>query len=116
MKKLEFEKYREHILNHMEGDTHKLAETIEIYKDLRDSNGTLWGAVDTMCQYGLFDVYFSDCLETLKEIYGDEFDENKYITKNREWRWKNNECYLWTVYKAKIAKTIEIMEKKGEIE
>ena len=115
MKKLEFEKYREHILNHMDGDIQKLSETIKQYKTLRESNGTLYGAVDTMCQYGLFDIYFSDCLETLKWVYGDEFDESKYITKNREWRWKNDENYLWTVYKAKIAKAIEIMVKKGEI-
>lgn len=115
MKKAEFEKYRKHILDYMDGDTHKLAKTIEIYKDLRESHGTLWGAVDTMCQYGLFDVYYNDCLETLKWVYGDEFDESKYITKEGEWRWKNNECYVWAIYKAKIAKAIEMMGKNGEL-
>ena len=29
------------------------------------------------------------------------------------YRWKNDECYAWTVYKHKVALTIETMEKKG---
>lgn len=112
MKNIEYRKFREHILDHMDGGIKELKKTIEDYKELRESNGTLWGAVDTMCQYGLFDVYYDQVLDTLKEVYGDEFDERKYITKDRQWRWKNNEAYIWTVYKAKIAKTIEIMIKK----
>lgn len=115
MKNIEYRKFREHILDHMDGGIEELKKTIEDYKELRESNGTLWGAVDTMCQYGLFDVYYDQVLDTLKEVYGDEFDESKYITKDRQWRWKNNDAYIWTAYKAKIAKTIEIMIKKGEI-
>ncbi len=115
MKKLEFEKFREHVLGHMDDDLENLEKTIKQYKDLRESNGTLYGAIDTMCQYGLFDVYFSDCLETLKWVYGDEFDESRYITKDREWRYKKGENYLWTVYKWKIASTIKMMIKKGEV-
>lgn len=115
MKKAEFEKYRGHILDHIDGGTKELANTVKQYKDIRESNGTLWGAVDTMCQSRLFDVCCSDCLKTLKWVYGDEFDESKYITKNGDWRLKNNERYIWVIYKAKIAKAIEIMEKKGEL-
>lgn len=116
MTSIEYRKYRQHILDHMDGDLKVLKGTIKAYKELRESNGTLWGAVDTMCQFGVFDVYYSDVLDTLRDVYGDEFDESRYITKDRQWRWKNNEAYIWTVYKAKIAKTIEIMEKKGELD
>lgn len=115
MTNIEYRKYRQHILDHMDGSLEKLKNTIKDYKELRESNGTLWGAVDTMCQWGLFDVYYSDVLDTLKDVYGDKFDESKYITKDRQWRFKNNEAYCWTVYKAKIAKTIETMFKKGEL-
>lgn len=114
MKSIEYRKFREHILDHMES-VERLKEELDRYLLLPESNGTLWGAVDTMCQYGLFDVYYDQVLDTLKEVYGDEFDESKYLTKDRQWRWKNNEAYIWTVYKAKIAKTIEMMYKKGEL-
>lgn len=115
MKKIEYEKFREHVLAHMDDNPKKLKDTIEDYLELRESKGTLWGAVDTMCQWGLFDCYYDQCLESLKEVYGDEFDESKYFTKDRQLRWRKNEAYVWTVYKAKIYKTIEMMIKKGEI-
>jgi len=114
MTNIEYRKFREHVLGHMDGNMKKLKNYINEYKTLRESKGTLWGAVDTMCQYGLFDVYYDQCLETLKNVYGDEFDESKYITKDRQWRWKNNDAYIWTVYKAKIAKTIEKMIKEKD--
>lgn len=114
MKKLEFEKLKEHILEHMES-VEKLYSTIENYKKLPESEGNFWKTIDTMCQYGLFDVYHNQCLETLKEVYGDKFDESRYITKDRQWREKGGETYIWTAYKAKIAKTIELMKKNGEI-
>ena len=114
MKKIEYERFKEHILDYFP-DTKELKNEIERYKTIPDSHGTLWGAVDTMCQYGLFDVYYGQCLDTLKEVYGDEFDESRYFTKKGDWRWQKNTCYLWTVYKAKICKTIEMMIKKGEL-
>lgn len=115
MKRLEYENFVKHILGHMDENPQKLEDTIKDYSTLRESKGTLWGTIDTMCQWGVFDCYYDQCLETLKWVYGDEFDENKYITKNRQWRWKNDEAYIWTVYKAKIAKAIEMMIQKGEI-
>jgi len=115
MTNIEYRKYRQHILDHLDGGLEELKDTIKTYKKLRESNGTLWGAVDTMCQYGEFDVYYSQVLETLFEVYGKDYDESKYLTKTGEIRWKNGEAYCWTVYKAKIARTIEIMIKKGEI-
>jgi len=112
MTNTEYRKYRQHILDYMDDDLKKLKSKLEDYKTLPESGGTLRGAIDTMCQYGIFDVYYDQCLETLKEIYGDEFDESRYITKGRQWRFKGREAYIWTIYKAKITKTIELMYKK----
>ena len=49
-------------------------------------------------------------------IYGDDFKESVYFTKNGDYREKNNETYCWTVYKNKICRTIETMIKKGELD
>lgn len=113
MTNIEYRKFRQHILDHMELD--ELKDNLERYKKRYEANGTLWGAVETMCQDGCFDVYYSQVLETLFEVYGKNYDESKYLTKTGDLRWKNGTAYCWTVYKAKLAKTIEIMEKKGEI-
>lgn len=115
MKIVEYNKFVDHILGRMNDNPEKLKRTVEDYLELRESKGTLWGAVDTMCQYGLFDCYYSQCLNTLKEVYGDEFDESKYITKDGQWRWRNGDAYIWTVYKSKICKTIEMMKEKRYI-
>lgn len=115
MTNIEYRKYREHILDHMDNDLEKLKSEVKRFKELPESNNTIWGAVDTMCQYGVFDVYYSDVLETLEDIYGSEFDKTKYIKKDGGLKTKNGETYCWKVYKAKISRAIEIMEKNGEI-
>lgn len=115
MTNIEYCKFRQHILNHMENSLEELKNIIKIYKSLKETNGTLWGAVNAMCKYNVFDVYYGDVMETLKNVYGDKFDESKYLTEDGQYRVKNNETYCWKVYKAKIFKTIEIMEKKGEL-
>ena len=48
MKNIEYRKFRQHILDRMDNNPKKLKKTIEDYLELRESNGTLWGAVDTM--------------------------------------------------------------------
>lgn len=66
-----------------------------------------------MVQDGCFDCYYDSVIDTLKTVYGDDFKEDVYFTKDGSYRWKNDECYCWTVYKHKVALTIETMEKKG---
>ena len=66
-----------------------------------------------MVQDGCFDCYYDSVISTLKAVYGDDFKEDVYFTKDGSYRWKNDECYAWTVYKHKVALTIETMEKKG---
>lgn len=113
MTNTEYRKFREHILDHMELDD--LKDNLKRYKERYEANGTLWGAVETMCQDGCFDVYYGQVLDTLKDVYGEKYDESKYLTKDGDIRFKNNTAYCWTIYKAKLAKTIENMEKNGEI-
>lgn len=112
MTKLEYEKFKEHILEHFD-DAKTFKEELDCY--IKEAKGNIYQAAYIMCQYGCFDIYYNDCLETLKDVYGDDFDESKYITKDEAWRYKNNEAYIWTVYKAKIARAIDMMYKKGEL-
>ena len=113
MTNTEYRRFKAHIYNYL--DPKELKDTLKTYKKLRESNGTTWGAAQTMVQRGVFDCCHSSVMDTLRYVYGDDFKESVYLTKDGEYREKNNETYCWTVYKAKIARTIEIMEKKGEI-
>lgn len=116
MRKLEYEKFKEHILEYYESPKELLKEIRHYQATIPEaSGGTIFIAIDAMCQYGCFDVYYRQVLDTLKDVYGDEYDESKYLTKNGEIRFKNNAAYCWTVYKAKIARTIYEMYKKGEL-
>lgn len=112
MKKVEFEKFVEHILGHFDGKEEDLKSCIERYKEDRDSGGTLNGAIDLMCQYGVFDVYYDDVEETLRDIYGEDYDSSKYFNKDGSWKFRNGENYIWTIYKSKITTTINKMIEK----
>lgn len=62
---------------------------------------------------GWFLSYFEDVENFLKKLYGEEYDEKIYKTKNGEFRYKNGEVYVWTVYTNKIAKVIEKIIKEA---
>ena len=113
MRKLEYEKFKEHVLSFYESPK-ELSDEIAHYKTALNIN-SLFNAIDTMCQYGCFEIYYADILDDFKKVYGDEYDESKYLTKKGEVRFKNNEAYCWTIYKAKVARTIYEMYKKGEL-
>lgn len=115
MTKLEYEKFREHILEFYENPKELRDEITHYQVVIPEAGGSLYNAVDTMCQYGCFEVYYHDVLEVLKNVYGDDYDDSKYVTKDGNLRYKNNEVYCWTIYKAKLAKTIEMMYKKGDL-
>lgn len=112
MKKLEYEKFKEHILSSM--DIEDLKANLETYGKLSGCDSTYQRAKQ-MVQYGSFECYFSGVIDVLKDVYGDDFKEDVYFTKDGDYRWKNDECYCWTVYKHKVALTIETMVKKGEL-
>lgn len=112
MKKIEYENFKKHILDYM--SVEDLKETLKTYRNLVHCDYTYVKAKQ-MVQDGCFACYYADVLDILKSIYGDDYKEDVYFTKDGELRWKNDECYCWTVYKHKIALTIETMEKKGEL-
>ena len=112
MTNIEYRKFKAHIFMHLDAD--ELADILYGYLH-KDENRTLWGGVEMMCKEGYFNKTYGQVLDTLKYIYGDKYDESKYLTENGGIRVKNGVAYCWIVYKAKIAKTIEIMIKKGDI-
>ena len=112
MRTAEYNNYKKHILEYMEAEDIKA--NIEAFKERRDCP-TTWKAGEMMTQDGFFACYYSQVIEVLKEIYGKDYKAETYETKNGDLRWKNGEAYCWTIYKAKIARTIETMERKGEL-
>lgn len=59
-------------------------------------------------------VYYDDVYEDLKSIYGEKFKESTYKTKSGDWKYKDGEPYVWTIYKAKLAKAIaDELDKEG---
>lgn len=100
----EFTNWRKHVLDYMTLEDIKAnLKGLDYIK-----KGTFAKAVE-MVQAGFFACYYNQCLDALKEVYADKFDESIYFTKKHEWRWRNGECCVWTVYKAKIALTVSKM-------
>lgn len=110
MKKVEYEKFEKLVLDSISKED--LKSTLETYGKMRGLDTTYLRAKQ-MVQDGCFDCYYSQVIDDLQWVYGDDFKEDVYFTKDGELRWKNDECYCWTVYEHKIALTIETMEKKG---
>lgn len=67
---------------------------------------TAYAQAQRLVQGGVFLCYHHEVLEQLKEWYGADFDESKYLTKNREWKIKGGKTYIWEVYKNHIAQAI----------
>lgn len=110
MLKAEFLKIENHILDFFDGDFEKFKKQFEVFLE-KEENAYRVGEI--MVSRGFFEVYFEDAENFLKELYGENFDENIYRTKNCEFRYKNGEVYVWTVYKNKLAKVIEKMFKEA---
>ena len=58
-----------------------------------------------------FACYNSQALEALRGFYGSDFDESRYINKDWSWKYKNGECYAWTIYTHNVAMAIEKMAR-----
>lgn len=112
MKKVEYEKFKKLVLDSLSKED--LKRTLETYSKMRGL-GTTYLRAKQMVQDGAFDCYYSQVIDDFQWVYGDDYKEDPYFTKDGELRWKNDECYAWTVYKHKMALTIETMEKKGEL-
>ena len=112
MRTAEYNKFKSHILDYMEAES--IRKQIKQYK-AHGKCATTWEAGQQMAQDGFFACYYSQVLNEFKNIYGEEYKPEIYETKSGDLRWKNGEAYCWTVYKAKIARTLETMERKGEL-
>lgn len=112
MKISEYNKFKTEILEYM--DIEDLKENLKNYKSFKNIYST-YQAGAQMVQDGCFACYYSQVLATLKDVYGTDYKAEAYETKDGQLRWKNGEAYCWTVYKHKMALTIETMEKKGDI-
>lgn len=117
MKTVEYHKFKGHILDYyMSIDD--LKEQLKVYDKIFEGTpfkGNIYHYGKQMVQDGFFDCYYQSAFGTLEFIYGDDFKRDVYLTKDGQFRWKNDEYYVWTVYKHKVALTIETMVKKGEL-
>lgn len=112
MKKTEYNKIKEYIMEFYEGGIKDLKAEVEHYKELPETHGLAYQAGLKMVEYGNFACYFGNVLDIMAEWYGDEFDETRYINKDETWKYKNGECYIWSVFKHKMAMAIEKMVKE----
>ena len=67
-----------------------------------------------MVDCGEFEVYYEGVEKFLEELCGEEYVEQFYKTKKGDFRVKNGEVYLWTVYKNKIARALVKMVEEVE--
>lgn len=102
MRKSEYNNYKKIILDHI-GDAKTFVEQVNAYYKKNYKAPTIWHACRQMALDGFYACYYSQVLDDLKAVYGDKYDETKYITKTGDIRYRNGEAYLWTIYTAKMA-------------
>lgn len=100
MKTREYQAYKKHILNYM---------TVDELKDNLECR-----TPKQLIRDGFFNCYFSQVLDTLKEVYGDEYKPETYFNKDETLKYRAGEAYCWTVYVNKMALTIEKLIKEQE--
>lgn len=110
MRKAEFQFFKNHILDFFDGDFEQLKKQVKIYHQEK----SYYRIGLKLAGSGFFDVYYVQCEKTLKKLYGEKYNENIYKTKKGDFRIKNGEIYIWTVYQNKIAKAIEKMMEDVE--
>lgn len=98
----------------------------EYYPDfnelLHDLNGgalprdiTPYAKAIRLVQNGGFAVYYTQVEEDMRGIYGDEYDESRYRKKSGEFKTKNGDVYIWSVYQHLLALAIEKMVKQAGV-
>lgn len=105
MKIQEYKKLKSIILSYID-DVPSMIENIKAHGQ----------GIQGWIQAGALACYYSTCDEELREVYGDDFKESVYYTKDGDYRWKNGEAYIWTVYKWKMGQAIEKLIKEWENE
>lgn len=103
MRKAEFQNYKNIILSHFDDDAKAFVEQVEAYHNKNYKAPTLWHACRQMALDGFFACYYSQVIDDLKAVYGEDFDDTKYFTKAGDLRYKGGDVYAWTVYTSKMA-------------
>ena len=112
MRNEEFQKIKKHIEAFYEGEKNAIKILEHTKKALKIEND--FECAIKMVDVGEFEAYIEDAEKFLKELYGEEYDENIYKTKKGDFRIKNGEVYIWAVYKNKIASALVKMAKEVE--
>lgn len=69
-------------------------------------NQTNYQKAVRLIEGGCFGISYDDCYRDLKSIYGKQFKESTYKTKDGEYKYRDGEPYVWKIYKAKVAKAL----------
>lgn len=101
MRKSEYINYKKHILEYVEPAD--FIADVEAYHGRNYKAPTIWAACRQMVLDGFFACYYSQVLDALADIYGDEYDDTKYLCKNGDLRYKSGQPYCWTIYADKMA-------------
>lgn len=78
------------------------------WKDSSDAlteNMVYWGAVESV-KGGCYGITYQDAFNDMKKVYNGEFNEDAYINKGGDWRYKNDKPYVWAVYCTQIARAL----------
>ena len=98
MKIKEYQAYKDHILK---------------YQSIEDLKANLKHRTpEQLVRDGFFVCYYSQVLDTLKEVYGDEYKPETYFNKDETLKYRAGEAYCWTIYVNKMALAIEKLIKE----
>ena len=101
MKNNVFLKVKEHVLDYM------TLEDLKMYLEKGHTSQEL-------VQDWFFVCYHDQAFRAINDFYWDEFDESRYINKDESRKYKNGECYVWTIYKHMVAMAIDKMAKNSK--
>lgn len=70
---------------------------------------------------GDYAVAFYDAYNDIKKVYGEEFNDSVYVKKggtadSNDWRYKNGEPYVWSVYCNQLAYALAQYYKKEYVD
>ena len=112
MRNEEFQKIKKHIEAFCGSEKDAVESLEHAKKSFRMENDFV--AAKKMVECGEFEVYYEGVEKFLKELYGEEYREDIYKTKKGDFRTKNGEVYVWTIYKNKIALALAKMGREVE--
>ena len=104
--KAEHEAYVKLITDYYDGDERGFKGALEDARAGGMPGESNYQKAKRSVEAGNFGISYDDCYRDLKSIYGKQFKESTYLTKDGEYKYRDGEPYVWTIYKAKIAKAL----------